>query len=206
MFSSPSPWLALAVPVVVAIGIAVYQRFSSKPDRGSKGHKVTAGKSSPLSIDSPVSADLSGSIKDSQVAVGANINQTREVHHHYEQGEKTDMWAQTEITPQHIWQEIGAALPFDKAHAREKYIGLRVVWGTTFSSVYRYEKFSRIITVWPHSGGFFPQVSFELTEITPEVRSVTDGSLLLINGTIRSVGDLGIELMPDPLVRVMRRS
>jgi hypothetical protein len=68
---------------------------SSRPAHMSKDHTVAAGKNSPIIIDSPVSADLSGPITDSQVAVGSNISQSIAVHHHYPENEYSHKWAPT---------------------------------------------------------------------------------------------------------------
>ena len=56
---------------------------SSRPAHMSKDHTVAAGKNSPIIIDSPVSADMSAPVSGSQVAIGTNISQIGEVHHHH---------------------------------------------------------------------------------------------------------------------------
>jgi hypothetical protein len=66
---------------------------SLSPAHMRRDHTVTAGKNSPIIIDSPVSADLSGPITDSQVAVGSNISQSIAVHHHYPENEYSHKWA-----------------------------------------------------------------------------------------------------------------
>src|SRR5580692_3701869 len=45
----------------------------------------------------------------------------------------------TEPTPQQIIKEVDSALPFDRENAKEKYIGLSVVWQTSLLSLNQHQ-------------------------------------------------------------------
>jgi len=183
---------------------------SSRPAQMSKDHTVAAEKNSPIIIDSPVSADMSGPITDSQVAVGSNISQSVAVHHHYPENGYSQRWTPTEPTPVQILQEIDAALPFDQDHARKKYVNsLIVVWEVSLFSVNRlYPKVYFLLTRFgPKFEGGVP-VNIHLTSVSAELQSATRGSVLLVRGKIGSITGwgLGIDLKLNPEIRLVKRS
>jgi hypothetical protein len=199
----------VAGAAVVAIGIALYQRYTSKPHHVSEGHTVTVSKNSPISIDSPVSADMSSPITDSLVAVGSNINQTWEVHHHHSEAEQAEKWTPTEPNPIQILLEIDAALPYDRKHAKEKYKDLQVVWETSILTVQAENGGLSVGTVFRQPGEQVLRslVDFRISSPTAELKSATSGSVVLIRGTIKSVlgWAFGIDLKPDPEIRFVKR-
>jgi hypothetical protein len=182
------------------------------PAHTSKDHTVAAEKNSPIIIDSPVSADMSGPITDSQVAVGSNISQSLAVHHHYPENGYSQKWTPTEPTPIQILQEVDAALPFDQDHARKKYINsLIVVWEVSLSSVDRINP--KLYLLQAHFGPKFPggvPVNLHLTStsVSAELQSATAGSVLLVRGKIESITGwgLGIDLKLNPEIRLVKRS
>jgi hypothetical protein len=215
MILSYPPWYAwafdgVAGAAIVGVGIAVYQRYTSKPTHVSGGNTVTSGGNSPVSIDSPVKADLSGPITESQVAVGSNINQSLAVHHHYPENGNSQKWTPTEPTPIQILQEIDDLLPFDQDHARKKYLNsLIVVWEVSFLGLNRI--FPKYYSVQTRFGPEYPHdvpVNFHLTSVKAELQSATKGSVLLVRGKIESITGrgLGIDLKPNPEIRLVKRS
>jgi hypothetical protein len=191
----------------VAIGIAVYQRYTSKRDHGSRGHKVTAGKYSTIVSESPVGASVAGPIADSQVAVGSNISQSVAVHHHYGKDGNPQKWVPTEPTPIQIVREIDTASPFDREHAGEKYKDLIVVWEVTLFHV-RSEVLGWTVLTRFSQSGKSTMVRFHLNSVTAEFKSATEGSALLVKGTIDSIVELGlgIELKRNPEIRLVKRA
>ena len=200
----------MAGAAVVTVGIAVYQRYSTKADPQISDHSVSAGKNSTIVSESPVSAGVTGPIADSQVAVGSNINQSVEVHHHYPDNGYSQKWAPTGPTPIQILREIDATLPFDQDHARKKYLNsLIVVWEVSLFSVNRI--YPMVHLVQTRFGPEFPDnvpVNFWLTSVSAELRSATLGSVLLIRGKIGSITGwgLGIDLKLNPEIRLVKRS
>ena len=135
-----TPWYVwafdgVAGAAVVGIGIAVYQRYSSKQDRASTPSAASTGKNSPVVVDSPGSAILTAPVTDSQVAVGNNITQSVEVHHHHSENGDSAKWTPTKPTPPQIIREIWDSLPFNRDRIRENYTGLSVVWETSIANV-----------------------------------------------------------------------
>jgi hypothetical protein len=200
----------VAGAAIVAAGAAVYNHLSSKPDHGSRGHKVTAGNDSTIVNESPASASVTGPIADSQIAVGSNISQSLAVHHHYPENGYSQKWTPTEPMPIQILQEIDAALPFDQDHARKKYVNsLVVVWEVSLLSVNRL--FPKVYLVQTRFGPKFPgdvPVNFHLTSVSAELQSATVGSILLVRGKIGSITGwgLGIDLKLNPEIRLVKRS
>lgn len=200
----------VAGDAVVGIGIAVYQRYASKADRSSSSPRVSACENSRTVNESPATADLSGPITDSQVAVGSNIRQSVEVHHHYPEIGYSQKWSPTEPTPFQILQEIDAALPFDRDHARKKYVNsLVVVWEVSLFSVNRI--FPRVYFMQTRFGSKFQHgvpVYFSLTSVSAELKSATPGSILLVRGKIGSIKGwgLGIDLKLNPEIQLLKRS
>jgi hypothetical protein len=193
----------------VAAGVAVYQRYSARKRPKIEAPTVTAQAHSLAVVESPGSLILAAPVTDSPVAVGSNISQTVEVHHHHGMTDNPNEWTPTEPTPSGIMQEIAATLPFDQEHAREKYIALSVRWATSLVKVVRREKNWYVITLFPPNDddcGIY--VSFDLFSVTPELKSATIGSLLQVAGTIESVGSRvqGIDLEADPKIRVVKRA
>jgi hypothetical protein len=215
MFLSSTPWYSwafdgVAGAAVVAVGIAMYQRYSSRSDRLINGHSVSAGKGSSTVSESHVNASLIGPIAESQVAVGSNISQSVEVHHHYPENGNSQKWTPTEPTPIEILQEIDAALPFDQDHARKKYINsLIVVWEVSLFGVNRI--YPMVHLVQTRFGPEFPDVvpvNFWLTSVSAELRSATLGSVLLVRGKIGTITGWGsgIDLKLNPEIRLVKRS
>jgi hypothetical protein len=206
-----TPWYSwafdgVAGAAVVGIGIAAYQRYASKADRSGSSPRVSARKNSLAAYESPVSADMTGPIIDSQVAVGSNISQSVAVHHHYGKDEIPQKWISTEPTPIQILREIDAASPFDREHARKKYEGLIVVWEVTVFHV-RSQFLGWTVLTSFSQGGKSVMVRFHLISVTAELKSATEGSPLLVRGTIESIVELGlgIQLKLNPEIRLVKR-
>jgi len=183
---------------------------SSRPAHMSKDHTVAAGKNSPIIIDSPVSADMSAPVSGSQVAIGTNISQIGEVHHHHGESGFSEKWIPTELTPIQILQEIDAALPSAKDHARANYKDLTVVWETSLRDLkanpHGADSGWLVITSFPAELVSINLVHFHLSSLSAELRSATVGSVLLIKGAIESVDHWYIGLKPDPEIRIIKRA
>jgi hypothetical protein len=207
-----TPWYVWAFDgvggaAVVAAGVAVYQRYSARKRANNKSPAVTTTHSLAV-VESPGSLILTAPVTDSPVAMGNNIRQLLEVHHHYAEITNTDGWTPTEPTPTEIFEEIEAVLPFDREHAREKYEGLKVSWETSVVNVGKspdpdMEWF--VLTSFPAGCRSFQYVYFLLSSVTPEFRAVTQGSVVRVHGIIRSVDGSSIFLMSDPRVQVVKR-
>lgn len=194
---------------LVSASIAVYQRYSARPSGKIKSTTVSAGSSSPAVIESPGSLIVAAPVTDSPVAVGSNITQSVEVHHHHNESRDSEEWKSTEPTPTQILREVSLALPFDKDHARQKYENLHVVWETSICSV-KAQSTSKdctwyMISRFPAETDSLLFVSFALSSVSAELRSATRGSVLLVKGVIKSVGAVDIELRPDPEIRIVKR-
>jgi hypothetical protein len=172
---------------VVAIGIAWYQRRSMRSDR--KG-------------------SVAGSISKSQVAVGNNINQSVEVHHHHEGNRHSAEWILTEPTPRQIEKEIEAALPFDRAQVAQKYLNLSVIWKVALCSISP-KGASWAVLAFALPGGTplsASDITFDLSTVPTELRAATKNSILFVKGTIKHASKLSIELEIDPEIRVVKRA
>ena len=124
----------VAGAALVALCGFLYQRYSARTTSKSEFLDISAEKESSIVAESPGSLILAAPVTDSPIAVGRNITQKLEVHHHHEGNIHFEDWTPTELTPSQILQEIRAALPFDREHVRENYKGLKVVWKTAFLS------------------------------------------------------------------------
>jgi hypothetical protein len=185
--------------VLVAVGAWLFRRLRHSPP-------VRPTVSGSL-VDSPVTANITAPLDQAQVAVGNNINQNVEHHHHYAASEikKTKT---TEPTPKQILEEIDSALPIDQDNAKKKYIGLNVLWQTSLLAISEFKDRWIVVTRFPDRGYEFRSVCFSMSSVPSELSSATKYSTLLIKGVIRSVEGhtSGIELETDPEVYVIKRA
>jgi hypothetical protein len=195
---------------VIALGAVVrfvYKRLSGKA--GGKGRPITlsTGKNSPVVVDSPGGLVVSAPVTDSPVAVGTNITQSLEIHHHHSENRDSQEWTPTEPTPIQILREIDATLPFDREHAKQKYKDLKVVWQTSLSTVRADGHGLAVGTFFRKEGEPSVIVDFRLSSVMAELTSATEGSVLLVRGTIKSIlgWAWGIDLKPDPKIRIVKR-
>lgn len=190
---------------VGAVGKAVYGRHVKKQDEKSRSLTPSTENHSLAVIESPGSLILAAPITDSPVAVGNNINQTIEVHHHHAGEVQKEEWTLTKPTQVEILREIKAALPFDQEHASQKYVRLNVVWKVSFSAISQHGAFFYVITTPFEEGKYIPTVNFVLSEVTPEIRSARQGSVFLVRGTIEQVDAITIRLERDPVLKLVKR-
>jgi hypothetical protein len=201
-----TPWYewvfsGAGVAALVAVGRSVYQRKAK-----GKGRSITlaAGKDASAVVESPGSLVLSAKVINSPVAVGNNITQTQEVHHHHAEGKGAPKSETTEPTPEGLIQEIDAVVPFDQPHVRGKFVGLDVVWKLLYRSIDFYEPAG---TVWvEQSPNSFPIIRFNLGSVPPEIKTATRGSVLLVRGTIKEIGGWHIVLEDDPEILLVKRA
>jgi len=114
---------------------------------------------------------------------------------------------QTEPTPEQILNDIQSVLPFDRDTARQKYVGLDVVWRTSLLALNKSDDRYFVVTRFG-KGNAVISVNFSMSMVPSELSSATQHSTLLLKGTIRSVGGFSgdIELELDPEVRVIKRA
>jgi len=197
-----------SIAVVSACGFLLRRFFKKKMSDERDSRTVSSGDRSRYMTDSPVGATISGQITDSQVAFGSNIIQSVEVHHHFGKGGPSQEWAPNEPTPIQILREIDAALPFDREHAKQKYKDLEVVWETSILRVRAQTRGCDVGTIFRQEGSPSVLVDFRLSSVPAELKSATEGSVLLVSGTIESVHGwaFGIDLRPDPKIRIVKRT
>ena len=116
--------------------------------------------------------------------------------------------ASTEPTPIQISGEIEAVLPFDREHAKEKYIGLNVLWKVRFASVKCWNDTSiengavvnaqRCYFICFFEETPYYMVTFSLKTVPPEFKILREGSMIWVQGTIKSVESRSINLEVDP--------
>ena len=172
--------------------------------KSKKRHELLRQSHVPQSgviIESPGALVLTGSATNSAIALGSNISQ--EIHHHHPSASDATDWKKTKPTAPEILREIEGALPFDQHHAREKYVGLTVVWEIILNAV------APLANGWHFiggsEGGSIADVAFMLTTVTPEVKSASRGSSFLVRGQIRSVSALGVYLESNPNLKLLQR-
>lgn len=184
------------------------QHLFKKMHRESDSPRVSGGKNSSIASESPVSASVSGPITASQVAVGTNISQIGEVHHHHGEGGLPEKWILTEPTPDQILREVDSALPFAQENTRRHYIGLSIVWRAFFSGAVKINDSWLVMTT--PSEGVMAKLSinmcFLLTSIPADLNCATEGSALLVKGSIQKVESSNVQLESDPLIRVVKRA
>jgi hypothetical protein len=215
-----TPWYSwafdgVAGAAVVGIAIAVYQRYESKANRSGSTPIVSAGKSLHTAHKSTVSAEMSGPITDSQVAVGSNISQSVAVHHHYADIGISEKLTPTEPTPLQIIKAINLAKPYDKHRESEKFIDLEVTWRVKLSNLFPTtiyiggdgkEGFTTstdgawmvtcVFEAIPFSKGVF--VQFYLSEVPLGLKIAGEYASFLVQGRIEKVSTSGIVLRANP--------
>ena len=193
-----TPWYSWAFDGVaggalVAVGVILYQRYSSK--------KIgippfSSGKNSPVASESPVSANVAGPISDSQLAIGSNIKQSFEVHHHYiEQQEVQRSFVRSAPGPDEVSSALRHTKPFDYHHACESYEGLGVVWELFLGSILLTEH-GWMIICYPQSET--PMVSFSVSLLLPELKLADRRAMVWVKGRIKRAASGDIELEDDP--------
>jgi hypothetical protein len=116
--------------------------------------------------------------------------------------------ASTEPTPIQISEEIEAVLPFDREHAKDKYIGLNVLWKVVFAAVKCLDDKSiedgAVVDAqrWYFMCYFgetpYYMVTFNLKTVPPEFKVLRKGSMMWVQGRIRSVESMSINLEVEP--------
>ena len=188
--SNPAPpwyvWFdGVGGAALIAISGLLLRRFWRKSHR-------TAEKQQSLVMKETVgSAALSGPIKDSQVAAGSNITQTSVIHHHYSPDKPEPELTLTLPDPLSILQSLDNLTPYDLNHAREKFVGLRVLWRITLSKVFK-EGDGR----WAIAGIFrvepsyrSPIVIFYLSSVPPELKVAQRETPIWVRGAVKYVAD-----------------
>lgn len=154
-------------------------------------------------------AVLAGSVTSSQVAAGNNITQMSVVHHHHIPESPEAELVVTQPDPVKIFQSLEGLPPYDIDHAREKFIGLPVLWRIAFANVARLGN-----DTWHFSGSFEdPQhgsavIWFELPSVPPELKIAYKGTPIWVRGTIKRFHYSSIiELDNDPeLLKIQHES
>jgi hypothetical protein len=217
---SMTPWYVwafdgVAGAAVVGIGIAVYQRYASKADRSGSSPKVSTSENSRTVNESPATADMSGPITDSQVAVGSNISQSVAVHHHYGENETSQKLTPTEPTPFQIIKAIRSVKPFDKHREREKFVDLDVIWRVRIGNLFPTElsmsgdKFESLKSsangAWMVTCVFDRfrdseevMVQFFLSEVPLELKIGDRHTSFYVQGRVEKVEQDAIHLRPNP--------
>jgi hypothetical protein len=112
----------------------------------------------------------------------------------------------TEPTPEQILREIKSVLPIDRDNAKQKYVGLKVVWQTSFLNLTKIGDRWYVITGFGR-GFAIITVNFSMSLVPSELGSATEHSTLLIKGIVKSIGVSGdIDLESDPEVQVVKRA
>jgi hypothetical protein len=194
MLITQPPWYVWfdggAVALPIAIGGFVIKRFWLKPEKTVEAQNVVQ----------------SCSITDSQVAVGGNITQTSEIHHHYSPDKPETELTLTVPDPLSILQSLDNLTPYDMNHAREKFVGLRVLWRITLDSLSETHSHT-----WRIIGSFRDEppsrraiVLFDLSSVSPELKVAHRGTPIWVRGAVEKVADSsGILLGDNPeLLRI----
>ena len=185
--------------VVACIGFVVRKLFF-KPNNNS--HLVVVDSS----IHSPTSVAISAPVSDASLAIGNNISQQLSVHHHYGLSDPEQELGASQPTPLQIVDDLVSMSPFDRLHANQKYLQLKVVWPVTLQSLSAtYGAKSWLVLTFFGKGFPIVLVSFEVTSLSAEIRSAPKGSLLWISGSIKTVKEVGIDLEKDPIILKMER-
>lgn len=111
----------------------------------------------------------------------------------------------TEPTPEQILKEIDSALPFDRDTAKQKYVGLNVVWKTSLLSLNKIDERWHVVTRFGKSDAIIT-VCFSMSSVPSELSSATQYSTLLLKGIVRFGRFTGVELEDNPEVRVIKRA
>jgi hypothetical protein len=148
-------------------------------------------------------------VERAPIAVGSNINQSMvEHHHHYPIAWATPELRNSEPGPNQIWGDLEDVLPFDREHAREKYVGIEVLWRVRFSSISTNS-----------SGGWYVFTHFDpdreseprhqliwflVSSVPGSLRTAPKGTLFWVKGKLSSIGnEIGLE--PDPVIHEIER-
>jgi hypothetical protein len=162
-------------------------------------------------IQSAQVANISAPVGSSQIAMGTNISQTFEHHHHHYQPDcGAPLLRNSEPTPEQIWNDLGGVVPFDRVHAKEKYVGIPVLWKLRFSGV---SEITLEKQCWLIHTYFVPDskdepewniVTFRMTEVPTLLKAAPWSSVLWVRGTISSL-DSSVSLKQNPeIVKVER--
>jgi hypothetical protein len=184
--------------VVVAIVGALYQRLRPKSHPASKQASISGTGNALMVAESPGGVSVLAPISNSPIAVGQNVSQSVEVHHHYERPGQLGELLQTRPTPAEIFDELKSVMPFDLHHSREKYRGLSVTWKVILGAVSARDR-TWFITAWfgATSG---TAVGFSLSSVPPDLRAANAGATFWVLGSISRVWELGIFLENDPTI------
>jgi hypothetical protein len=119
----------------------------------------------------------------------------------------------TQPTPTQINEQIKAVLPFDREHAAEKYKGLSVIWKVTFCFIESDievttendapvpKKFWRLFCQFGDESSNKVGIHLRFTSLPPEIKLLKEGSIIWVQGTIRSIGFMSsVSLERDPVV------
>ncbi len=183
MFIAAPPWYVwfdgVAGAAVLAVGGFVVKRFWLKPEKT-------------IEVKNAV---LSGSVTNSQVAAGNNITQTSVVHHHHVPDKSETELVVTQPDPDKILESLEDLPPYDVSHAREKFVGLPVLWRVAFANVAKLDK-----DTWQVAGSFGSAVIwFNLSSLPPVLKIANRGTPIWVRGTIKRLQfSVVIELEHDP--------
>jgi hypothetical protein len=186
MVNALPPWYVwfdgVAGAAVLTIGGFIVKRFWFRSDK-------------PVEVHQAVQTVQASSIKDSQVAAGNNITQTSEVHHYYVSDTPETELVVSQPDPAKILESLEDLPPYDIDHAREKFVGLPVMWRVGFANVAKLDD-----DTWHISGSFAPAVIwFNLSSLPPVLKIAHRGTPIWVRGTIKSLQySTIIELEKDP--------
>ncbi len=162
-------------------------------------------------IQSSQVANISAPVGSSQIAVGTNIRQKLENHHHHYQPDiGPPLLRNTEPTPTQIMEELRGVAPFDLENASRKYIGIPILWKLRFSAV---SDLGHGEPVWLIHTDFVPDskeecwrelVTFQMTEIPPLLKSAPQDSVLWVRGSVSSAIPF-VKLNRDPEILNVER-
>jgi hypothetical protein len=184
MFIETPPWYVwfdgVAGAALLTVAGLVYKRFWG-PEKKGRLHNAVA----------------SGSITGSQVAAGENITQTSVVHHHH-LSSPSELEAELVVTqpdPVKIFQSLEELPPYDLSYAREKFVGLPVLWRIAFADAAKLDN-----GAWHISGGFGSAIIwFHLSTLPPALKIAHRNTPIWVRGTIKRFQFSSIiELDNDP--------
>jgi hypothetical protein len=191
-----------AVLFATAVGFLLKQRFLVKENQVPKtqtfGDVQTVTKS-------PGSLSVLAPVTGSAVAVGANIQQSYEVHHHHPNRDHEPELVESKPTSKQILEEIGKLPPFLANQARLDYQNLTVCWHLRLRSIESYGSSKWIVACIHHEDQPLAAtvVLLSFTEsMPPELRTTKQDTPLWARGKIESVGTSYITLTEPTILKL----
>lgn len=187
MFNAFPPWYlwfdGVAGAAVLAVGGFIVRRFWFRSDKAVEVHQAVRSET----------------ITDSQVAAGSNITQTSVVHHHYSPDKPETELIVTQPDPLKVFQTLNDLSPYDSSHAREKFVGLPVIWRITLDDVSKapYDKWGVTGTFRVPSIRRRVSVSFDLSSLPPELKVAERDTPIWVRGIIKRVAFQSLILLED---------